>query len=67
MSKRIRLQTLKGFRDFLPEEMILRKRVAQIMEGVFQSFGYDPIENPALEYAEILKQSRGRRKAHLFL
>ncbi|MFW6143756.1 MAG: histidine--tRNA ligase [Patescibacteria group bacterium] len=55
-------QTLKGFRDFLPEEMLLREKVAEIMKKVFQRFGYDPLENPALEYAEVLRGKAGEEE-----
>lgn len=47
-------RTLKGFRDFLPEVMIPRKRMMEIIERVYKSFGYVPIDTPALEYSEIL-------------
>lgn len=47
-------RTLKGFRDFLPEVMIPRKRMMEVIERVYRSFGYVPIDTPALEYSEIL-------------
>ncbi len=45
-------QRLKGFRDFLPESMALRKHVIGTFERVFQSYGFLPWETPTLEYAE---------------
>lgn len=48
------VQTLKGFRDFLPEEKRKRDAVAQTMRGVYERFGFAPIETPTLEYAELL-------------
>lgn len=47
-------RTLKGFRDFLPEVMIPRKQMIETIEKVYRSFGYAPIDTPALEYTEIL-------------
>ncbi len=47
-------QTLKGFRDFLPEEMAIRQKVIKTLEKVFESYGYAPLETPSLEYAETL-------------
>ena len=47
-------QTLKGFRDFLPEEMAIRQKVIKTLEKVFASYGYEPLETPSLEYAETL-------------
>ena len=45
-------QRLKGFRDFLPQTMALRKHVIGTFERVFQSYGFLPWETPTLEYAE---------------
>src|SRR5204863_9886858 len=59
MSGKIEPRTLKGFRDVLPEEARARARMVRILERVFESFGYGPIDTPALEYAEILKGKGG--------
>lgn len=48
------IQPLKGFRDYGPEEMMVRERMIAKVRTVFESFGYMPIHTPALEYAEIL-------------
>ena len=50
----IRAQTLKGFRDFLPANAIARQMVIQKIKTVFEQYGFDPLETPALEYAETL-------------
>ena len=47
-------RTLKGFRDYLPEAMIPRERLIATAQAVYRSFGYSPIDTPALEYFEIL-------------
>jgi histidyl-tRNA synthetase len=49
-----KLQTLKGFRDFLPQEARKRQYVTDTLKGVFESYGFEPLETPALEYEEIL-------------
>lgn len=54
-----KLQTLKGFRDFLPQDSIIRKKIIQKITSVFEKFGYDPLETPALEYAETLMGKYG--------
>lgn len=48
------VQTLKGFRDFLPAEARKRNYVIGILKSVFESYGFEPLETPALEYEEIL-------------
>jgi histidyl-tRNA synthetase len=47
-------RTLKGFRDYLPEAMIPRERLISTAQAVYRSFGYSPIDTPALEYFEVL-------------
>lgn len=50
----IKAQTLKGFRDFLPKEEKKRQFVIETLKKVFESYGFEPLETPALEYEEIL-------------
>jgi histidyl-tRNA synthetase len=47
-------RTLKGFRDYPPELMIPRERLLETARRVYRSYGFAPIDTPALEYAEIL-------------
>jgi histidyl-tRNA synthetase len=54
MSPPIQPRTLKGFRDYLPEAMLPRERIIDTARQVFRSYGYSPIDTPALEYLEIL-------------
>lgn len=53
------LQTLKGFRDFLPAEKRRRDFVLQKVTEVFKRFGFEPLETPTLEYAELLMGKYG--------
>jgi len=48
------IQTLKGFRDFLPEEKRARQFVATKITEIFERFGFEPLETPTLEYASLL-------------
>jgi histidyl-tRNA synthetase len=52
-------QTLKGFRDFLPEDMIIRNYVKNIFIEVFENFGFQPLETPTLEYLSTLTGKYG--------
>ena len=45
-------QTLKGFRDFLPADAIKRQYAINIIRDTFESFGFEPLETPAVEYLE---------------
>ncbi len=53
-SNRIKPQTLRGFRDFLPSQMMAREHLIDTARRVYRNYGFAPIDTPALEYAEIL-------------
>ena len=57
--KRIEPRTLKGFRDYLPEAMIPREWLIDTARRVYRSYGFSPIDTPALEYLEILAGKGG--------
>ena len=52
-------QVLRGMRDFLPDRMILRQHVVNVFRGVFERFGFEPLDTPAIEYAETLEGKYG--------
>ena len=39
----------KGTRDFTPHEMVRRNYIFDLIRKIFQTFGYQPIETPAME------------------
>ena len=47
-------ETLKGFQDLLPREMILRNSVIRKIQTVYEKFGFLPIDTPVLEYLATL-------------
>lgn len=49
----------KGTRDFLPEQALKRKYIFDIIETVFQRYGYAPIETPAFENLSTLTGKYG--------
>lgn len=51
---KINLQNLKGFRDFLPNEKVNRDYVKNSIEQTFLRFGFEPLETPTLESADLL-------------
>jgi histidyl-tRNA synthetase len=54
MSEIIEPRNLRGFRDSLPEIESRKLEIQQTLAEVFQSFGFVPIDTPAMEYADIL-------------
>lgn len=51
--------TLKGFRDFLPETMAVRNYVKNLFIEVFETFGFEPLETPTIEYSSTLMGKYG--------
>ena len=47
-------RTLKGFRDHLPAQALAREKILDTARRVYRSYGFAPIDTPALEYLEIL-------------
>ena len=46
--------TLKGTRDFLPDQIAKRTFLFDTIKAVFQRYGFAPIETPAMEKSETL-------------
>jgi histidyl-tRNA synthetase len=46
-------------RDFYPAEANLRKEIVSKIEQVYKSYGFDPIDTPALEYLDVLNRKSG--------
>lgn len=59
-------RTPKGFRDFLPEEAAKRKFVIGKIVEVLETFGFDPLETPALEYASLLEGKYGSEEKLIY-
>jgi histidyl-tRNA synthetase len=65
MADHIDPRILKGFRDYLPELMIPREHMLEMARKVYRSYGYAPIDTPALEYLEILRGKGGEESDKL--
>ena len=59
-------QILKGFRDYLPEQMLLRQEVMRRIRDVFEAHGFEPIDTPVLEYMEILTGKAGENEKLMY-
>lgn len=55
----IKPRVFKGARDFLPEQMLHRERITDVMRTVFKKYGFAPIETPAIEYLDVLAGKYG--------
>jgi len=45
---------LRGFKDYLPQEMFLRRHIVETLQEVFESYGFEPLATPALERESVL-------------
>lgn len=49
------VDTVKGFRDYLPEEAQKRAVVRKIVEKWFRLYGFLPVETPIVEFDELMR------------
>ena len=59
MATFIRPRVPRGMRDILPEQMIRRQYVIDVVRDVFEEFGFEPLQTPALELSEVLTGKYG--------
>ena len=59
MSTFIKPRVPRGMRDILPEQMIRRQYVIDVIRDVFEEFGFEPLQTPALELSEVLTGKYG--------
>lgn len=55
----------KGFRDFLPGDMIKREYVFGVVREVFHLYGFEPLQTPVLELSETLMGKYGEDAENL--
>jgi histidyl-tRNA synthetase len=65
MSEKVTPRIMKGLRDFLPEDMIKRNFVIDILKKTFESHGFLPVETPAIEMWDILSGKYGEEGEQL--
>lgn len=57
---------LAGFRDFFAQDIAAREYVINTFKKVFEKYGYEPLETPALEYTEVFSGEVGEEGEKLF-
>lgn len=55
----------KGFRDFLPGDMLKREYVFGVVRDVFHLYGFEPLGTPVLELSETLMGKYGEEAENL--
>lgn len=59
-------QPVRGMRDFLPFEVRKRNYVINIIKEVYESYGFEPLETPAVENLETLTNKYGEDEKLIF-
>ena len=49
----------RGLRDLLPETMMARQRLIDTVRCVYETYGFSPLDTPAIEYLDVLSGSAG--------
>lgn len=57
---------LKGFEDFFARDMKIREFVIDTFKHVFEKYGYEPLETPALELTELMLDQSGEEAEKQF-
>jgi len=65
-ANQIKVQKLAGFRDYFAEDVKVREYVINIFKKVFEKYGYEPLETPALENSNIFVGELGDEAEKLF-
>jgi histidyl-tRNA synthetase len=53
------IQNIKGMRDHLPQAMLLRQHIVAVLTRVAERHGFEPLQTPVVEYAEVLEGKLG--------
>lgn len=64
--KTIKPERPGGFLDFLPVNYLAREKMLRIIEKVFRSFGFDPIETPRVEFLKTLAGEQSDTGKNIF-
>src|SRR5688500_5936307 len=50
----------RGLRDLLPDQMLARQRMVDVIRGVYENYGFVPLSTPAIEFLDVLSGSAGQ-------
>lgn len=56
---KVKPQTARGMRDFLPADEIPRAALIQRIKTIFELYGYEPLTSPAVERLDVLQGKTG--------
>ena len=50
----MKLMNVRGTYDYMPEDMMIRNKIIDVLRRNFEKYGYLPLETPTLNYYELL-------------
>ena len=59
MGDTVKPRLLRGLRDLLPEQAAARQWLIDTIRGVYETYGFAPLDTPAIEYLDVLYGSAG--------
>ncbi|PUA30999.1 MAG: hypothetical protein B9J98_08255 [Candidatus Terraquivivens tikiterensis] len=59
MVKKVRLSTVRGMDDLLPEDVAVKRAIEDAIRKVFNRYGYQEIETPTVEHYETFEAKSG--------
>ncbi len=59
----IKPRLLRGFRDYLPEQVIARQKMIATIREIYERYGFVPLDTPAMEYTETLLGKYGEESS----
>lgn len=59
-------QVLSGFRDYMPRQMLLRRRIIDTFREIFERHGFEPLDTPTIEHLEILTGKAGENEKLMY-
>lgn len=48
------LKNIKGTKDFMPDEQLLRQKIQRTLQSTFETYGYQPMKTPIICHYELL-------------
>lgn len=60
MTETVEPRVSRGLRDLLPDQMLARQSMIDTIRGVYELYGFVPLNTPAIEYLDVLSGSAGQ-------
>ncbi len=59
MDKKVKPRLARGLQDILPAQMLARQRMIDVIRGVYEGYGFVPLDTSAIEFMDVLSGSGG--------